>query len=145
MSINWNDLGFNLPDFSKVPALLKACATIVIDGIRDCIENETKPDGSPQKQNSVNYAALKAHVKGYTTPLKGISDESPYLATRKPWLHEMVDDYTVAIRLRPKRAKIVAILEAKQYYIFDFPKGIMPKVYKRMDQWFKNEIRKMTK
>jgi hypothetical protein len=143
MAQAWDNFSIKPPDFKTFPQLLKACATIVIDGIRDDILFEIKPDGSPQKQNSPDYADRKWDAKGYTTPLMGMKPESPYLATRKAWKHEMIDELTVAITLGSKRAKVRQPLEDKGYEFFDFPKGIMPKVWKRIDQWCKNEIRKM--
>lgn len=143
MPNKWGELhvGIKLPDFSDREMFLKALGLIVIDEIVNMIERREQPDGSPQKENSEGYRRAKKRLKGYDTPLKGISSESPYIAKdskRHPaWVRQFVAPDTLHIYLNSRRWQIGYELQEKGYWFM----GITMEAERLMSQRASNYFR----
>jgi hypothetical protein len=148
MPKDFKNLQIPVPDLTEVGPLLKGLATIVIYEIKDMIEREEQPDGSPQKQNSPGYQIRKAAVKGYTTPLKGISAESPYLArasSQAPFKKELQGDDTIVIYLNSKRSEAGVRLQEKGYWFMGITDRALKMIPIRVDRFFKDMLKKMAR
>jgi hypothetical protein len=153
MPKDFSRLTIGMPDFGDREQFLKTLGTIVADEIVAMIDREEKPDGSPQKQNSPAYADAKRKYKGYTTPLKGISKISPYLARRATFKREIFNtfgahggtDIALEIRLNQKRAEIGKKLTDKGYWFMGITRQAELGIRQRADRYFKNKIRQLKK
>jgi hypothetical protein len=143
MPKDFNQLTISLPDFGDKEQFLKTLGTIVVDEIVAMIEREEQPDGSPQKQNSPGYQIAKAARKGYTTPLKGISQESPYLARRATFVKAFEAPDRVVIYLNSKRAEIGMKLTDMGYWFMGITKQAEYNIKDRTYKYFQNKMRQM--
>ena len=151
MPRDFSQLTIHAPNFDDIDQLLKVCGTRVVDEIVAMIDREEKPDGTPQKKNSPGYAAAKRKVKGYSTPLKGISKISPYLARRETFLREIINEQVsggkaskaLLIRLNRKRVEIGKKLTKKGYWFMGITTKAELDVRRTVDRYLKNKFRKM--
>jgi hypothetical protein len=143
MPKDFSRLEIPMPDFGDREVFLKTLGTIVADEIVAMIDREEQPDGSPQKQNNPKYAEAKKHYKGYSTPLKGISKESPYLARRATFLRTFQAPDTLIIHLNRKREAIGMKLTDMGYWFMGITKQAEVLIRQRADRYFKNKIKKM--
>lgn len=132
-----------MPDFGDREQFLKTLGTVIADEIVAMIGREEQPDGSPQKQNSPKYQDAKRLVKGYTTPLKGIKHESPYLARRTTFLKTYQAPDKLLIHLNRKRAEIGVKLTDKGYWFMGITRQAEIGIRQRAERYFKNKIRKI--
>jgi len=151
MPKDFSQLRIPVPKIDDAGAFLKACGTVVVDEIVAMIGREQKPDGSPQKQNAKPYREAKMKLKGYTTPLKGISKVSPYLARRATFLREIVNlssssegkSIGLLIRLNQKRAEVGKKLTLKGYWFMGITRQAEYNVMQRADRYWRNVVRRM--
>jgi hypothetical protein len=148
MPKDFSRLEIPMPDFGDREVFLKTLGTIVVDEIVAMIDREEQPDGSPQKQNNPKYAEAKRLVKGYTTPLKGISKASPYLARRATFLRTIrtgtgTANAELVIHLNAKRSEIGVKLTDMGYWFMGITKQAEVLIRQRADRYFKNKIKKM--
>jgi len=151
MPKDFSQLKINVPDFNDAEQFLKVCGTRVVDEIVAMIGREEQPDGGPQKQNAPGYRDAKRRIKGYTTPLKGISRESPYMARRATFVREMINLFSeggghsraLLIRLNNKRSEIGRKLTDRGYWFIGITKQAERNVMRLADQYFRAKVRQM--
>jgi hypothetical protein len=143
MPKDFSQLTISVPDFDDREQFLKTLGTIVADEIVSMIGREEQPDGSPQKQNAPSYQMAKSMRKGYTTPLKGISKESPYLARRQTFMRTFESPDKLVIHLNAKRAAIGIKLTDAGYWFMGITKQAEYLIRQRTDRYFKNKIQQL--
>jgi hypothetical protein len=145
MPKDFSRLTIGMPDFGDREQFLKTLGTIVADEIVAMIGREEQPDGSPQKQNSPGYQVAKKMRKGYTTPLKGMSQESPYLARRSTFLRTFQAPDKLLIHLNQKRAAIGVKVTDMGYWFVGITRQAEIGIRQRAERYFKNKILQMKK
>jgi len=145
MPKDFNKLTIAMPDFGDREQFLKTLGTVIVDEIVNMIDREEKPDGTPQRRNSPKYADAKRRLKGYTTPLKGISSYSPYLARRATFLRTYFAPDKLVIHLNRKREDIGIKLTDMGYWFMGITSQAELGVRERMRRYFKNKVLKMVK
>lgn len=143
MPKDFSKLTISMPRFDDREQFLKTLGTIVVDEIVAMIDREEQPDGSPQKQNSADYAARKNLTKGYTTPLKGIKDESPYLARRSTFKRDYMPPDSLLIHLNTKREEIGRKLTDRGYWFMGITIQAERKIRERALRYFRFKINQM--
>lgn len=143
MPRDFSKLSISMPRFDDREQFLKRLGTIIVDEIVEMIDREEQPDGSPQKQNSADYAARKQMARGYTTPLKGITAESPYLARRSTFKKDFIPPDAVLIHLNTKRAAIGRKLTDRGYWFMGITERAERKVKESATRYWKNKINQM--
>lgn len=143
MPRDFSKLEISMPRFDDREAFLKTLGTIVSDEIVAMIGREEQPDGSPQKQNSPAYATRKKLTKGYTTPLKGITPESPYLARRSTFKKDFMPPDSLLIHLNTKRAEIGRKLTDRGYWFMGITREAERKIKERATRYFRFKIKQM--
>ena len=141
MPKEWSKLqeAFKKLDLSDCNRVLMDMGHAVILEIHNMVERQEQPDGSPQKQNTQEYAEAKQRLKGYKTPLKGVASESPYLSrkTGVAWIRQFIHPSTLHIYLNTKRWYVGYYLQQKGYWFM----GITDAAYRRIKQLATNYLR----
>jgi len=145
MPKDFSKLQIAMPDFHDRELFLKACGKIVVDEIIEMIEHDQKPDGTNQKRNSKAYEKQKLRLKGYTTPLKGISNQSPYLArpSGKTFTRAFFEPDTLEIFPNTKRYMIMVYLGAKGYWFMGITAKAERLIKARVSNYFRNKVHQM--
>lgn len=160
MPKDFSQLSISMPDFGDAEKFLKSLGLVVVDGIIDMIDDELRPDGTAQKQNSPAYREMKRIKKGYTKPLWGIENpedgkkakDSPYMARRsrigflRTFLppDRLVIHLNNVMRMSGKTMAEVGIeLTKKGYWFMGITAGAELGIRKRAEQYFQGKVRKM--
>lgn len=170
MPLNWDQLKLKDPKFDDRQIFLKTLGGYVVKDIIQNIEDEIRPDGTPQKQNTQEYSDMKYRRKGYRTPLWGVEGAainlawgqrrqkkgrvslgkssgivSPYLANpnRRAWLVDFVPPDTAIIHLNKKREEIGIKVQEMGYWFMGLSDKVKKRIQKSARQYVKLKLRQM--
>jgi hypothetical protein len=140
---DFRSINIPMPDFGDASTFMKTLGTIVVKEIVAMIDREEQPDGSPQKQNSPEYAKRKQMIKGYSTPLKGLNPESPYLARESTFVKDFIPPGMLVIHLNQKRADIGVRLTDNGYWFMGITDGARDGIRERARRYFNLKMKQM--
>ncbi|MDD5391085.1 MAG: hypothetical protein PHD37_17240 [Gallionellaceae bacterium] len=145
MRKNWSEMRIGIPTFRDADVFLKVCGLTIVKEIVKSIDNELRPDGTPQKQNAPSTRLEKQILKGYQTPLKGAHPESPYIArhTYVAWLRDFLPPNKLLIHLNAKRAAIGKKVTKMGYWFVGITKGAERQIAQTTWQYLQKKLKDM--